>query len=107
MPGSSNSIAPPGWYRRYHLGDYVTLLHLPFASIVNAFVIIGAVMAPLVHIDRLILGAVGVQLILQAGHYYDETVGNPWDTRISDRNLLLIGTAFLAAGASIGLFLTW
>jgi hypothetical protein len=93
------------WYRRFHISDYTTLLHLPFSSIVISFLVFGATMAKTIYADRLILSALGVFFALQGAHYLDETKGHHWGTKIPDKTLYLIGFTCLAIGALAGIYL--
>lgn len=106
VKGISQEKTAPEWYKKFHISDHMTLLHLPFSGIVMAFVVIGATMANEVHINRLILALMGVFSALQSSHYLDEIKGHPWNTKISDRLLYLTGFAFLAIGAAIGIYLS-
>lgn len=106
-PGEGQKETAPAWYKRYHLGDYATLLHVPFASVVNAFAVIGAMMSPGLYLYRFVLAIACIQFFLQGGHYFDETKGRPWDSEIPYRNLVVIGTVLTSMGAGIGLYLTW
>lgn len=95
------------WYRRFHVSDYATLLHLPFSSVVLDFAIIGAVMAKNVYADRLILAAIGVFFAHQGAHYLDEIKGHHWNTKIPDRILFALSFLFLAIGAAVGVYLSF
>jgi hypothetical protein len=95
----------PTWYRNFHISDYVTLLHLPFSSVVMGFVTIGATMAKTVYVDRLILTLIGVFFAHQSAHYLDEIKGHHWGTKIPDTNLYAIGFLFLGIGVVIGIYL--
>ncbi len=93
------------WYRKFHISDYATLLHIPFSSIVIAFLVFGTTMSKTIYLDRLILSALGVFFALQGAHFLDETKGHHWDTRIPDKTLYAIGFSLLALGASVGIYL--
>jgi hypothetical protein len=94
------------WYRRFHVSDYVTLLHLPFSTVVLDFAVIGAVMAQTVLFDRLILTSIGVFFAHQGSHYLDEIKGHHWNTKIPNRILYGLSFLFLAVGAAIGVYLS-
>ena len=96
----------PEWYKKFQVSDHITLLLLPFSSIVMAFVVIGAAMAPHIHIGRLIMALIGVFFALQGAHYLDEIKGHHWGTKISDKTLYAVGFLFLTAGVSIGIYLS-
>lgn len=94
-----------GWYRKFHISDYVTLLHLPFSSTLIAFAIVGGAMAPSIHADRLIMAVIIVFFGHQGSHYLDEIKGHPWNTKISDRTLYALSFLFLAIGVITGIYL--
>jgi 1,4-dihydroxy-2-naphthoate octaprenyltransferase len=94
-----------GWYRKFHISDYVTLLHLPFSSTLIAFAIIGGAMAPSIHADRLIMAVIIVFFAHQGSHYLDEAKGHPWNTKISDRTLYSLSFLFLAIAIITGIYL--
>jgi len=86
------------------LRDFVTLLHLPYTLLHLSFVVIGASLAPVVRLDRLVATLVAFFLAVGiAAHFLDELNGRPLRTRISAR--VLVGTAILAlvAACAIGL----
>jgi len=95
----------PAWYRKFHISDYVTLMHLPFSSVVLGFVVIGAMMAKTVYPDRLILALIGVFFAHQAGHYLDEIKGHHWGTKVPDKNLYGLGFLFLGIAEIVGIYL--
>jgi hypothetical protein len=95
------------WYRRFQVSDYVTLLHLPFSTVVLDFAVIGAFMAQTVLADRLILTAIGVFFAHQGSHYLDEIKGHHWNTKIPNRILYCLSLTFLAVGVAIGVYLSF
>ncbi len=95
------------WYRRFHVSDYAVLLHLPFSSVVLAFVVIGAMMAQHIYFERLLLAMVGVFLAHQGSHYLDEIKGRHWKTVIPNRTLYALSFLFLITGAIIGIYLAF
>jgi hypothetical protein len=94
------------WYSRFGVSDVMTLLHVPFSSIVMSFVVVGAAMSETLHLDRLVLALAAVFLALQGAHFLDETKGHHWGTKLSTRTLMLMGLALLAAGAVLGVYLS-
>ena len=106
IKGVSQREKAAKWYRRFHVSDYVTLLHLPFSIVVLDFAIIGAMMAKSVYADRLILAMIGVFFAHQGAHYLDEIRGHHWSTKIPDRTLFALSFLFLAVGAVIGVYLS-
>jgi hypothetical protein len=93
------------WYRRFHVSDFAVLLHLPFASIVLDFAVVGAMLAQHIYVDRLLLAAIGVFFAHQGSHFLDETRGRHWGTKIPDRLLYAFSLVFLTVGAVVGVYL--
>jgi len=88
------------------LREYLSLLHLPTTSCILSFAIIGGTIAPVVHLDRLLL--VLLQLFLVGGvaaNYLDEIQGRPWHTTIPEANLWIIGFAALAISSMLGIYI--
>jgi hypothetical protein len=83
--------------------DLVTLLHPPYTAWHLSYVALGAAVAPVVHVDRLLaaLGAffLGVGV---AAHALDELNGRPLRTRLSDRALIALAAGGLAGAVAIG-----
>lgn len=94
------------WYSRFGVSDVMTLVHVPFSSIVMSFVVVGAAMSETLHLDRLALALAAVFLALQGAHFLDETKGHHWGTKLSTRTLMLTGLVLLAAGAVLGVYLS-
>lgn len=107
VKGVSQREKAAKWYRKFHVSDYAVLLHLPFSSVVLAFTLIGSLMAQDIHIDRLILAAIGVFFAHQGSHYLDEIRGRHWNTQISERKLYFFSFLFLIIGAAIGVYLSF
>ena len=87
--------------RAWH--DYVNLLHLPYTLWNLSIVVLGTVIAPVVHVDRL-LGtilafflAVGI-----AAHALDELNGRPMGTRIPSIVLVSLAIVSLAGAMALG-----
>ncbi len=76
--------AANGWH------DYVNLLHIPYTFWHLSFVVLGAAIAPTIHLERLMgtllafFLAVGI-----AAHALDELNGRPLGTRKPPANLTL------------------
>src|SRR5919204_477080 len=87
------ALAPGGWR------DLATLLHPPYTAWHLSYVALGAAVAPVVHVDRL-LAALGAFFLAVgvAAHALDELNGRPLRTRLPDRALIA-----LAAGGSVPL----
>ena len=87
--------------RAWH--DYLNLLHLPYTLWNLSIVVLGTVIAPIVHVDRL-LGtmlafflAVGI-----ASHALDELNGRPMGTRIPSAVLVSLAVVSLAGAMALG-----
>ncbi len=98
------ALAPGGWR------DYVTLLHPPYTLWHLSYVVIGASLAPHVHVDRLLWTLAAFFLALGVGaHALDELNGRPLRTRIPDPVLVALAAISIAAAVAIGIgaALTW
>jgi hypothetical protein len=96
------ALAPGGWR------DYVTLLHPPYTLWHLSYVAIGAAIAP--HFRASILGLALLAFFLGMGvaaHAFDELHGRPLGTRIPGVTLAVLGTAALAAAATIGVVMAF
>jgi hypothetical protein len=91
--------ARPGGWR-----DWWTLLHPPYTAWHLAYVVIGASLAPHVHVSQLVatllafLFAVGF-----AAHALDELHGRPLGTRISNVALIMVTVAGLTGAVGLGI----
>ena len=83
--------------------DLVTLLHPPYTAWHLSYVVLGAAVAPVVHVDRL-LAALGAFFLAVgvAAHALDELNGRPLRTRLSDRVLIALAAGGLAGAVAIG-----
>jgi hypothetical protein len=83
--------------------DLVTLLHPPYTAWHLSYVALGAAVAPVVHLDRL-LAAVGAFFLAVgvAAHALDELNGRPLRTRLPDRALIALAAGGLAGAVAIG-----
>jgi hypothetical protein len=83
--------------------DLVTLLHPPYTAWHLSYVALGAAVAPVVHVDRL-LAALGAFFLAVgvAAHALDELNGRPLRTRLSDRALIGLAAGGLAGAVAIG-----
>jgi hypothetical protein len=83
--------------------DLVTLLHPPYTAWHLSYVALGAAVAPVVHVDRL-LAALGAFFLGMgvAAHALDELNGRPLRTRLSDRVLIALAAGGLAGAVAIG-----
>jgi hypothetical protein len=92
------ALGPGGWR------DLVTVLHLPYTAWHLSYVALGAAAAPVLHLDR--LGAALGAFFLAVGigaHALDELHGHPLQTRLSDRVLIGLAAASVAAAVAIGI----
>jgi hypothetical protein len=98
-PRPAYYAAQPGGWR-----DWWTLLHPPYTAWHLSYVVIGASLAPHVHVARLIgtllafFCAVGL-----AAHAFDELHGRPLGTRIPTAALFAVGIAGLAGAVVLGI----
>ena len=98
-PRPSYYAARPGGWR-----DWWTLLHPPYTAWHLAYVVIGACLAPVVNVTRLIATllaffcAVGL-----AAHALDELHGRPLHTRIPTVALVVVAVAGLAGAIGLGI----
>lgn len=99
-------LEKPAWYAitgRGAVSDFVNLLHPPYTLWHLSYVIIGIGLAPTIYFDRSVAVLVSFFLGLGIGaHALDETMGNPLKTRLSKKNLYIIGFASLIAAAVVG-----
>lgn len=88
-------------------GDIRVLLHLPRATIVYSYILMGAALAPFIYLDRLIWTLVGFFFGLQLGAYaLDELRGRHASTRFGVRHLKVRAAVGLSVFAGIGLYLS-
>ena len=87
--------------RAWH--DYLNLLHVPYTLWNLSIVVLGTVIAPVVHVDRL-LGtllafflAVGI-----ASHALDELNGRPMGTKIPSAVLVALAVVSLIGAMALG-----
>jgi len=86
------------------LGDFITLLHLPYTMWHLSYVAIGAALAQQLDASRLVGTLVAFGLGLEIGaHALDELHDRPLSTHLSPRTLLLLGWGGLAAGATVAI----
>ena len=97
----------PAFYATGHgtggIGDWISLLHLPYTAWHLSYVAIGAALARPLRYDRLSWTLLAFFLGLGVGaHALDELRGHPLRTGISDRQLLLAAFVTVGAAAAIG-----
>jgi hypothetical protein len=101
----AEELRRPAFYalRRGGWRDLVTILHPPYTAWHLSYVAIGSAVAPELHVDRMVAAlaaffcAVGV-----SAHALDELQGRPLGTALSDRALIVLAAAGLAAAVGIG-----
>lgn len=92
------ALAPGGWR------DYPTLLHAPYTAWHLSYVVLGAALAPVVHLERLAGTLVAFFLALGVGvHALDELNGRPLGTRIPRGTLVALGVAGLGGAVALGI----
>lgn len=90
--------ASPGTWR-----DWVTILHLPYTSWHLSYVLIGAALAPVFGLDRLLGTLLAFALAVGvAAHALDELRGRPLGTSISSSVLVGAACVSLAGAVLIG-----
>lgn len=107
--GATGPLARPAFYALAQGGwrDYVTLLHPPYTAWHLSYVVLGAALAPTLHIDRLVGTLLAFFLALGIGvHALDELSGRPLRTRIPKTVLLGLGVGGVAAAVALGLVAT-
>lgn len=85
--------------------EYVTLLHIPFTVWHLSYVVLGATVAPVLHLDRLAWTCLAFFLgVGLAAHALDELHGRPLGSGIPKTVLLGIAGTSLAAAMLIGVY---
>lgn len=85
------------------VGDWLSLLHLPYTAWHLSYVAIGAGLAGQLRYDRLGWTLLAFFLGLGVGaHALDELRGHPLRTGISDRQLITVAVVTVGAAAAIG-----
>jgi hypothetical protein len=91
------------WFFTRH--EVINLLYLPYTGMVLSYVVIGAMTAPVLYIDRLGAALLAYFLGLGVGaHFLNEADGRHAQTGLSPRALWAIGLAALAGATGIGLY---
>jgi hypothetical protein len=85
------------------LRDWWTLLHPPFTAWHLSYVVLGAMLAPQVRVDRLVAALIAFFLAVGlAAHALDELHGRPLRTAISRSALICVTVAGLAGAVALG-----
>jgi hypothetical protein len=83
--------------------DYISVLHFPYTGWHLSYVVLGAAVAPSLHLER--TGATLLAFLLAVGvaaHALDERHGRPLRTGIPDRMLLALASLSLGGAAGLG-----
>lgn len=100
--GDAPAEGRPAWYaaRQGRLRDWVTVLHLPYTGWHLSYVLVGAGLAPQVHIGRLVATLAAFALAVGvAAHALDEMRGRPLGTSIPAP--ALAGAAGVSLGGAV------
>jgi len=85
------------------LRDWWTLLHPPFTAWHLSYVVLGAMLAPQVRLDRLVAALIAFFLAVGlAAHALDELHGRPLRTAIPRAALIMVTVAGLAGAVTLG-----
>ena len=85
------------------LRDWWTLLHPPFTAWHLSYVVLGAMLAPQVRLDRLVATLIAFFLAVGlAAHALDELHGRPLRTAIPRSALIVVTVAGLAGAVALG-----
>jgi len=101
----AESHARPAYYAAGPgpLRDWWTLLHPPFTAWHLSYVVLGAMLAPHVRLDRLIAALIAFFLAVGiAAHALDELHGRPLRTAIPRSALITVTVAGLAGAVGLG-----
>ncbi|MFQ5934547.1 MAG: hypothetical protein ACE5KI_07890, partial [Dehalococcoidia bacterium] len=86
-------------------GDYISILHLPYTLWHLSYVVLGAAIAPVLHLDRLGWSVLAFFLATGIGaHALDELNGRPLRTRVSGRMLGAFAVLAIAGAIVLGVF---
>jgi hypothetical protein len=103
--GATPSEVRPAFYAAKQGGwrDWWTMLHPPYTAWILGYVVIGACLAPVVHLDRLIASLLAFFLAVGvAAHALDELNGRPLRTAIGSRTLVAVTVLGLAGAVGLG-----
>ena len=83
--------------------DYVNILHIPYTLWHLSYVVMGAALAPSIHVDRLLGTLLAFFLAVGVGsHALDELNGRPLGTRVPRRHLLMLAIVSLTGAVILG-----
>ena len=84
--------------------DYVNLLHVPYTLWHLSYIVLGAAVAPSIHLDRLMGTLLAFFLAVGIGsHTLDELNGRPLGTRIPSKNLAVLAVVSLLGAMVLGI----
>ena len=84
--------------------DYLNLLHIPYTLWHLSYVVLGAAIAPTVHLDRLVGTLVAFFLAVGiASHSLDELHDRPLGTKIPQAVLVSVAAVSLAGAVALGI----
>ena len=91
------ALASGGWR------DLVTLLHPPYTAWHLSYVVLGAAVAPTLHVGRLVATVVAFFLAVGvSAHALDELTGRPLQTTLRRRTLIALAVIGLVGAVGIG-----
>ena len=93
------AVAPGGAWK-----DYLNLLHLPYTGWHLSYVVMGAAIAPAIHLDRLLATLLAFFLAVGiAAHALDELNGRPLRTKIPQSVLTSLAVFSLGGAVALGI----
>jgi hypothetical protein len=103
--GTTDEVKPAFYaLRRGGWRDYVTLLHPPYTLWHLSYVAVGAALAPVFHLNRMLWAIAAFFLAMGvAAHALDELRGRPLGTQIPGRALVAIAVVSLGGAVAIGI----
>lgn len=85
------------------VGDALTLLHPPYTAWHLSYFALGAAVAPMLHVNRLLWGLAAFALAVGvSAHAFDELHSRPLGTGFSARTLVGLGVTGLVGAVAIG-----
>jgi hypothetical protein len=95
------------WYAKSggKTGELYTILHLPYTSMVLAYVLIGAALSPVIYLDRVILTLFAYFLGLGlSAHALNELHMRHWGQALGERELIIVFAAPLLGALVVGAY---
>lgn len=106
VPVGQDRPARPAWYAPSpgRFRDWLSVLHLPYTAWHLSYVLVGAALAPVLSIERLIATLIAFFLAVGvAAHGFDELRGRPLGTSIPTLPLAVVSTVALAGAVTLGI----